>query len=799
MKTTYNWIREYVELEATPEEVADRLTMLGLEVESLERVQAQFQGVVVAQILSVEPVPGSDHLWLAVVDAGSRYGKMTVVCGARNVRAKLWAALALPGAILADGQRVEPRSFGSVTSQGMLCSEAELGLTSRAEGILLLDNGGSLWTGQDLRDVVGEDWVFEVNVTPNRPDCLGTIGIARELSAAWGKELRLPRPRLSEEPERVEEWVRVDVQAPEACPRYTARFLWDVQVAPSPLWLARRLELVGMRSINNVVDVTNYVMLEFGQPLHAFDYDRLDEGTIVVKFAREGEEFITLDGKLRTLFSDTLLICDRSKPVAIAGVMGGENSEVSERTRRVLLESAYFSPDSIRRTKRKLTISTDSSYRFERGVDPEGVVAASNRACELILRTAGGKLARGIVDVYPDPIRPRTVFFRPSRANQVLGTAIPSREMEGILRRLGLEVQEQETGYAVTVPTFRPDLTREIDLIEEVARHYGYERIHPDPVAPIDESRTGEGRDQLLEKARSLLVGLGFFETVNLSLISRAQAEAFSDGPETLVKVLNPLGEELAWLRPSLLPGLLASTVRNLNRRQPRVFLFEWGKVFARSADGAYCEKMHLAGTICGIFAYKTWRTQERAADFYDLKGVVEEVLRDLTGRKDIRLEASDRPWLEEGGFALCVDETKVGYAGQLARDVLKSYDCEQAVYGFEVDWERVKAVAITERIYVPIPKFPPVQQDLALLADETLPAGAVEAVIWKHGGPYLQSVRLFDLYRGPQIPAGKKSLAFALTFQAEERTLTEQEVRDRIEEILRALAQELGVTLRPR
>ncbi|MDZ7373638.1 MAG: phenylalanine--tRNA ligase subunit beta [candidate division KSB1 bacterium] len=799
MKTTYNWLREYVDLQATPQEVAERLTMLGLEVESLEKVSPRFQGVVVSRILSVQPLEGSDHLHVVEVDAGEPHGALTVVCGAPNVRRGAWAAVAPPGAVLADGTMVTTRQFGSVLSQGMLCSELELGLTSRGEGIWLLEEDQSFRPGQDVADLVGDDWVFEINVTPNRPDCLGTIGIARELSASFRIPLRVPDPRPREQAEDVSKWIRVEVRATEACPRYTARYLWDVQIGPSPFWLARRLELVGMRSINNVVDVTNYVMLEYGQPLHAFDYDLLEGGTIVVQFAQDGQEFVTLDGKLHRLFSDTLLICDAAKPVAIAGVMGGENSEVTATTRRILLESAYFAPEGIRRTRRRLGISTESSFRFERGVDPQGVAAAANRACELMLQMAGGKLARGWVDVYPHPIQPSQVPLRPSRVNEVLGTNIPSAEMVEILQRLGLELRQQGTHYLATVPTFRPDLTREIDLIEEVARHHGYEKIGADVISSVDQAIAGQGRDRLLGKARDLLEGFGFYEAVNLSLISQREARCFVRTSDHLARVVNPLGEEFAWLRPSLLPGLLASTVRNLNHRQRRVLLFEWGKVFGRDPQGAYWERVALAGTMCGVFVQKTWRTPERLVDFYDLKGAVEELLRAITGYEQIEFQSSDQPWLDNGGFALSAAGTLVGFAGRVARSVLEVFECEQDVYAFELDWELIRGLAKSVRTYVPVPRFPPVQQDLALLADESLTVGAVESVIRKHGGPYLRQVSLFDVYRGHQVPQGKKSLAFSLVFQADERTLTEEEVRQQVARILEELDRELGVVLRPR
>ena len=795
MKTTYDWLRDYVDLDVSPQEVAERLTMLGLEVESLEQVSPQFKDVVAARIVSVRPLEGSDHLVVAEVDAGPA-GKFTTVSGAPNVLEGSVGVFALPGAALPGGVSVEERRFGNVVSRGMLCSEAELGLTSRADQLWLLED---VEPGTDVAKLVGEDWVYEISVTPNRPDCLGTVGIARELAAYYGLQLRVPEPHVPEEPDtKVTDHVAVEVLDSENCPRYTARYLWDLEVRPSPFWMARRLELAGMRAINNIVDVTNYVMLELGQPLHAFDYDLLDGGKIVVRKAAAGEEFVTLDGKQHRLDNDMLMICDAAQPVAIAGVMGGENSEVRPETRRVLLESAYFRPESIRRTRRRLGISTESSYRFERGVDPNGVVRASDRAAELMAATAGAKVASGVLDVYPRPQEPWEVRLRPNRVVQVLGADIPVSRVTAILEGLDLKVQASADDHlSVQVPTFRPDLTREIDLIEEIARHYGYDSIEPDLRAEIDQTLAGRGRDHWLNKARDLLTAMGFYEAVNLSFLSRSEASSFTTEPERLVRVINPLGEDLAWLRPSLLPGLLTSAVRNINRRTESVMLFEHGKVFSRGQDASYREHTALAAVASGAFALRHWRASPRLVDFYDLKGAVEVLVRRLTGQTP-RFEAVELPWFSTG-FSVQVEERTVGVVGELSDSVLKKFDSEQSVFAFELSWDDLRQFCREERLYAPVPRFPAVVQDLALLADENVPAGAIEAVIRKHGGPHLKAVELFDLYRGKQIPAGKKSLAYTLRFQADDRTLTEDEVRAQIDEILEALKSELGVVLRPR
>ena len=768
--------------------------MLGLEVEAFEKVSPQFKGVVAARVVSAAPLSGSDHLLVAEVDAG-KLGKFTVVSGAPNVRPGAVAALALPGATLPGNTSVAERRFGHVVSSGMLCSEAELGLTSRADELWLLENAEP---GADIAALVGDDWVYEIGVTPNRPDCLGTVGIARELAAYYGLTLRVPEPHVPESEASVSDFVAVEILDAENCPRYTARYLWNVTVRPSPFWMARRLELAGMRAINNIVDVTNFVMLELGQPLHAFDYDLLEGGKIVVRRATEGEEFVTLDGKHHKLDADTLMICDAQRAVAIAGVMGGENSEVRAETRRILLESAYFKPESIRRTRRKLTINTESSYRFERGVDPNGVVRASDRAAELMASTASAKVAAGVVDVYPRPLEPRRLRLRPNRVVQILGADIQTEKMISILRGLDLAVESTaEEQLTVRVPTFRPDLTREVDLIEEIARHYGYESIAPDLRAEIDQTLAGQGRDRWLDRARDLLTAMGFYEAVNLSFLSTAEAKSFTSNPERLVRVVNPLGEELAWLRPSLLPGLLTSAVRNINRRTESVMLFEHGKVFSRNGKASYDEHTALGGVVSGAFALRHWRSSPRPADFYDIKGAVETLVQRLTGETPA-FEPVELPWFALG-FSVSVNDQTIGVVGQLAESLLRRFECEQSVFAFELSWDDLRKLCREERIYKPVPRFPAVVQDLALLVDEPVSAGTVEKVIREHGGPYLKHVELFDLYRGKQIPAGKKSLAYTLRFQADDRTLTEEEVRERISEILEALKSELGVVLRPR
>ncbi|RLB85223.1 MAG: phenylalanine--tRNA ligase subunit beta, partial [Deltaproteobacteria bacterium] len=624
MKTNLHWLREFVDIPGDVQELAEMLTMAGLEVEGLEPLNLHFENIVVGLIKEVRPHPDADRLFVCDVDAGGR--SVQVVCGAPNTEQGIKAPLALPGAVLADGTRVREGKIRGVLSAGILLAEDELGLTDDHTGIMVLDED---WEpGAELSSFLPEnDWVIEVSITPNRPDCASVIGIAREIAAVTGNELRMPAIELNEEGPPVESLAEIALLDPKGCPRYVARVVQDVSLGPSPFWMRYRLHLAGIRSISNVVDVTNYVLLELGQPLHAFDYDRLRGHRIEVRKARAGERFTTLDGQTRELSNEVLLICDGERPVALAGIMGGLNSEIFEGTRHVLLESAFFDPTTIRRGAKYLGLSTEASYRFERGADIGGLVRAADRAAYLIQQVAGGKIAKGVLDQYPEKRQQPVIELRLSQVNKVLGTSLASSEVFRCLDSLNMKVEPvDEDTFRVVPPTYRVDVSREIDLIEEAARISGYQNI---PVrAPLvrasEEKRYWEL--DLSERVRWIMTSIGYSEIITYSFISPNTIEhlgAKSGEPlVNFVRLLNPLTVEQSVMRTSLLPGLLLTAKQNLYYGEKEIKLFEWGKVFfSRGADELPDERYHAAALLAGPMTSKKWHTEERLADFYDIKG----------------------------------------------------------------------------------------------------------------------------------------------------------------------------------
>jgi phenylalanyl-tRNA synthetase beta chain len=792
VKVTYTWLKDYVPLPVSPEEAAATLTQLGIEVEALLPVRRDLAHVVVGKVERVEPLNGSPALKKCAVAVGTT--SVTVVCGAPNVRPGLLVAVALPGATLPGGARIAAREFGDTVSQGMICSEQELGLSERGDLIMTL--GDDVRVGQGLAQVVPtEDCVFELNVTPNRPDCLSAIGVARELAAKYRLPLTVPAVHVAEGEKATEERIAIDVRDLENCPRYSARFIDNVKPGPSPWWLAARLHSVGMRSINNIVDITNYVMVETGQPLHAFDYDLLEKERIEVRRARSGEEFITLDGRLHQLREDTLLICDGVKPVAIAGVMGGLNSEVSDRTARVLLESAYFTPQSIRRTSKALGISTESSQRFERGVDPNGVLYASDRAAQLMAELCGATVARGAVDVYPTPIEPRKLQLRVPRVRQVLGAEIPLQECASILSGLGAEVEAKGQSLYVQVPTFRPDLEREIDLIEEVARVWSYDRIPARVTAPVDCSRPQVIADAVVEKGRECLIDLGYYEACTISLLSPRQALHFAD-EQQLVRLKNPLNEEYAALRPSMIPGLLQVVAHNLNRGVTSVRAFEIGRCFGATGDG-YREWKALGMVLVGLVRPRSWAGEHREANLFDAKGQLS-VLFETWRLPTAEFAPGNWQVCSRGGLEVCINKEVVARFGAVREEVLRAFDIERGeVFVAEVHLPTVAAHALTPVVYRPVPKFPYAPRDLSVVVDQHVPAEDLVRAIRESGGTFLRGVQVVDLYAGKQIPQGKKSLTFSLVFQDETRTLRDVEVDEAMRRIIEGLRAQTGAVLR--
>ncbi|HEX9654156.1 MAG TPA: phenylalanine--tRNA ligase subunit beta [bacterium] len=792
MKVTYNWLKSLTDFDFTPKELVNRLTMVGLEVDSMQPQGWNFDGVVVGEVVKKVRHQESDHLWICDVNIGKR--KLSVVCGAPNVEVGQKVAVAPEGTALPGGKVIQRTQIRGVISEGMICSEAELGISTRGEGIMVLDE--HIKFGTKLRDAIGDgDIVIDIDVTPNRPDCFGAIGIAREIAALAASRLKLAKIKIKEDTKPIKSLVQIKILNPEKCPRYTARFIGNVEIQASPRWLRQRLEAIGIRSINNVVDVTNYVMMETGQPLHAFDYDLLQARKIIVKKARNGDEFTTLDDKTHKLNSSCLMICDGKRPVAIGGIMGGLNSEVSATTKNVLLESAYFDPVNIRRTSKHLGISTESSRRFERGTDPNGVLYALDRAAQLIAEVSGGKIAKGFIDVYPKRIKPTKIKLRPQRIKQLLGVAVSSTATKSILTGLGFKITAKgAAALTVEVPTFRPDMTREADLIEEVARVFGFDNIPEDTTASIDQLTPANLHEQFSHRLRLQLTAAGLSEILTYTLLSKKQAALFCGG-DPVTEVVNPISVDFSTLRPSLLPCLIDIIKWNVNRKNADLKLFEIGNVFA-SHGSKIVETKKIAGVITGARFNNSWKQKSLDCDVFDVKGIVEGMLR-RNHVVDFRFEPGATAFSKNTTLNVEVAGQAIGIVGEMKQEILAEFDVEQPVFFFEVDYFKLHEKVNRWLLYSAIPKFPPVVRDLAILVRKTIDAGLVADDIKSNGGEFLRNLSLFDVFVGEQIATGQKSLAFTLTFFSPQRTLTEEEVDRQIQQIINSLSSNFSARLR--
>ena len=826
MKITLNWLKQYVEFDWTPEELTERLTMLGLEVEGVVKLGGDFEGIVVGQVLTRDRHPNADKLSVCRVNDGK--GERQIVCGAQNFQPGDKVPLILPGASLPlkPGEKepftIKVGKIRSVESHGMMCSAEELGLDPEAlglkkeDGLLILKPDATV--GQVFGIYLGRggsDVIYDLEVTPNRPDLNSVVGIAREIAAVTGNPVKLPALVASDagEGERAEALVAVRLEAPDLGPRYTARVIQGVRVGPSPDWLRNTLEKVGLRSINNVVDVTNFVMLETGQPLHAFDYHlvaRAEDGrpTVIVRRAGEGESFVTLDGKTHILGSEHLLIADTAKGIALAGVMGGQNTEIQSNTVDVLLESAYFSPTSIRRTSKTLGIRTDSSYRFERGAD-EGVCDwASRRAAHLILEVAGGRLAKGVVDMYPSPKAPTQIVLRHAKVNEVLGLALSAEEIEFHLAQLGLRVvnrrprsvDESAPLEPVTfvVPSFRVDLKREVDLVEEVARLYGVDRIpsttprHAKGSHPFDDQY-----DEWMEMRRALS-GLGLNETQGQTLVSGTGVRGCE--ASTVPGLSNPLSSDMDVMRPSLLPGLLDILRHNVRRRNNDLAFFEIGRVFRKRSGGGIQEGWSLGLALTGARQPAFWSGAERDArvELADLKGVIEEFLEN-TGLRGVmysrRAESTDL-FVESATVALG-GKLGIGQLGLVQPRIAKTYDLRDPVFLAEFDLDAIRARRVRGRTFKSLPAFPAMRRDLAMIVPESATHEAVVQAVRQAKVVDLEAVELFDVFRGEAVPEGQKSVAYAFTYRGADRTLTDAEVNGSQAKIVEQLKTRLGAAIR--
>jgi phenylalanyl-tRNA synthetase beta chain len=801
VKIPYKWIREFVDLRLSPAEAAERLLNAGIEVAAVVPLAPDVRGVVIGEIEAIERELGESHghrLLLCRVSTGSQ--TFSVICGAPNTKVGVRAAFAPPGAVLPGDRRIGTATIRGAESQGMLCSERELGLGEEHEaGILVLDGDAPL--GRDLVAHLGlDDQVLDVEVTPNRPDCLSVLGVARELAALTGARLRVPKiaPRESGAPAR--KLVRVRVEAPDLCHRFTARVVSGVTVGPSPAWLQARLRAVGLRPIGNVVDVTNYVLWELGHPLHAFDYDTVTDATIVVRRARAGERFTTLDGQERALDDSMLVIADPRRAIGIAGVMGGANTEVTDGTTRVLLESAWFDPVSIRRTSRALGLKTDAAYRFERGADVEALVAASARAAQLIAELAGGAAARGMVDVYPRRRRPRRIRLRMARVKRVLGVVPPPSTARAILAGLGLPTRQKGRDLEVEVPSFRRDLALEDDLVEEIIRVWGYDKLPSTlPASAVDVVKHPPALLQA-QTVRRTLVGAGLAECVTHAFSDPARAALLrAPGAPEPLRLLNPLSQDASLLRIHPLEGVLAAVSVNVRRQQPDVALFEICKTYeSDTGETGAREPRWVAIALAGARAEHAWHTADARADVYDAKGLAEHVL-DALGVSGLRPGGAGRlRGVEPDCHGTLVTEGGAIAAefGEVTAAVREAFSIDAPVFAAVVSLDVAAAALRAPLRYRALPRFPAVQRDLAFVvgAEQSLTAAEIEATLVREAGPLLRRVTLFDVFR---FPDGRRSLAWRLTFQAEDRTLTDDEVNRLQERITSAIQGAFGITLR--
>ncbi len=806
MLVPLKWLREFVDHGLEADELAQVLTMAGLEVDGIEERHQGLAQVVTARVLAVEPHPGADRLRLARVETGQ--GEAVIVCGAPNLREGMVGALALPGAVLGE-ITVKKAKIRGVESLGMLCSLRELGISDDHSGIAELDSG--LEPGLPLVEALDlETQVMEISITPNRGDALSMLGVARDLAALTGRPLTLPQVVLEEHQPPMEQEARITISDPEGCPRYAARLVREVEIGPSPVWMADRLMAAGIRPINNVVDVTNYVLMERGQPLHAFDFRRLSGGRIDVRRARAGERFTTLDGQERELEEGMLLICDGERPVALAGVMGGLNSEIEPDTREVLIESAFFDPISIRRTSKRLGLSTEAAYRFERGIDRQGCLAAADRAAQLMAQLAGGKVAAGFLDIYPRPYQAPRLTLSVKRTAAFLGLELEPDQVARRLRSLGLAVEHQpgQDQMVVEPPAFRTDLERPVDLTEEVARLVGYDRIPASPpLAPLS-ARPRAWNQRVRERARDLMAAQGFDEAISMSFAHPEAVEEMALAPEDprrrVVKLMNPLSEDQSVLRTSLLPGLLAAAGRNLRHRVNRVALFEVGKVFwDRPGEKQPREPSRLMGILCGLAEPVAWWTGEKPVSLAHARGAVEYLLEGL-GLKEVGFPIQEgfSPYLDPAQCCLvCQGDKRLGELGRLRDKLARAYDIDKPVFVFELDLDLLVELASDKKTYRPLPRYPEVVRDVALVVDHRVPAGEVLEAAGRPGRKkarrWLQAVELFDLYQGKPLPKGKKSLGLRFHYRSERRTLTEDEVIPEHQAIVQNLLERFQGTLR--
>jgi phenylalanyl-tRNA synthetase beta chain len=800
MRVSLRWLADYVDIDLPPRELAHRLTMAGLAVDSIERIGGDWEGISVGLVTKVDPHPDADRLRLTTVDLGGGE-QMTVVCGAPNVAAGQKIAFGRVGARLIDGHSGEPvvltaARIRGVESAGMVCSEKELGISDEHTGILVLADDAPI--GTPLEQYLG-DTIFDVAVTPNRADCLSLIGIAREVAALTGKAVREPDIAYPQEGAPIEGKVSVEIADPDLCSRYVATLIEGVRIGPSPAWMQERLVAAGMRPINNIVDITNYVMLEMGQPLHAFDFTRLGGSKIIVRRSRPGELLTTLDGEEHTLIAEMLVIADANVAVALAGVMGGANSEVEEGTTTVLLESANFNAASIRRTSIRLKARSQASGRFDKGLSPELSIIAAKRATKLMVELAGGRAAAGIVDVYPRRAQTVRIEVPRQRLHTVLGLDLPPAEVSAVLSSLGFACRlEQPDRYIVEAPYWRTDVRIADDVAEEVARIVGYDQLPMTNLRGEVPPAIPQPLRQLRERARDILAAAGMQEVITYPLTTLDTLRQVVSGAvlaeKPPLRVANPMSSEQEYLRTTLRGSILQTLGANLRYEEGEIALFEAARVYLPSGGDLPEEQEHVTGVVGGHREDRWGHPTAEPLDFYDAKGYLQELLRGL-GVKAAFIDTEVFGLVPGRAAEVEVEGQSVGVIGQVHPRVAVAFEIESDAYLFDVAMDRLLPFVGGHRRYEPVSRFPSVAQDIALTVDEGIPAGRIQSIIER--APLVRQVRLFDVYTGEQVGAGKKSLAFSISYQSPDHTLTDEEVARAQRGIVERLKREVGAALR--
>jgi phenylalanyl-tRNA synthetase beta chain len=796
MKISYKWLSQYIDIDLSPEELQTRMTFAGLEVEGVEKLGEDLNQYIVAEIKKCKTHPGSDHLSICQVNNGS--DTKQVICGAPNCAAGQKVAFAPVGVSISDFKIKKVKLRGE-ESFGMICSEKELGISDNHDGILVLPDDAPI--GEKLGTYLQQDDIaFEVEITPNRPDLLGIFGVARDVAAVLNVPLIIPEISIKETGESIAKHLALQNDASELCTRYTARMIKGVTIKESPAWLKQRLISVGLRPINNIVDITNFVMTEFGHPLHAFDHKLIKDKTIIVRRAKKGEKFPALDEQTYTLEKDDLVIADAVKPIALAGIIGGENSHITKETKDIVIEAANFLYSSIRKTAGRLKISTDSSYRFERDIADETAELVSQRACQLILELAGGKLLEGKLDSYPNPVENRIVGLRPSRVKKLLTITVSDKQIINYLEPLGLKLSRRETDLLkFEIPPYRKDLVREIDLIEEIIRLHGYNSVESflKPQKIMDKTTFYTSR-----KIKDILVNNGFSEVINWNFGDPSDLNKLNiptdDERRNNAELKNPLGSSFSIMHSMLIPQLLKNALFNIHHGQKNLKLFEQTKVFTRHNEKLATEKIHLSALITGNLHPVYWKEDQYPADFYDIKGIVEEILNALDISNPVFKVSSEKFYQPGLAVDVFLKERMVGSFGKIDSKIASKYDIEQPLFILDIKLQDIFELQKSVKpVFHDIPKFPPVLRDLSFVISKKYSYNEILNSIYSINKKLITKIELFDEYIGKNIKDGYRSLTFSLVFSSDTKTLTDDNINNILQKVIEKLKNDFNIEMR--